>query len=280
MVRRSKVHVGLTIERYREIEPAVILGLVRLLGLEFVEITKSVFDDLDRVVSKLDGMTCGFHLPIVCEDGWDFATADAQDRIDHLVELINRHAERLRLRYIVTHPPEPNEEGQLPPEAVERLLTNLSRLRTPLYIENIPRLPLAEYRSFYEHARQRLGAKVAGMCYDGPHYLISGINPLEPLASFNGEIGCVHLSDCTATEDVHAPFGKAGAMPVEAVMRTLKESNFAGVINLEIRPDDFQDIFPTIHSYLTVLKWFRPAKYVTARVRVALLYPLMRRILS
>jgi len=275
-----RVRVGLTIERYREIEPAVILGLVRLLGLEYVEITRSVFDDLERVVSKMDRMQCGFHLPIVCENGWDFATPSARAEIDRLIGLINRHKNSLRLRHAICHPPEPGEDGHLNPESVQYLFSNLRRLELPVYIENIPRLSVEDYEAFYRRAREELGDRIAGMCFDGPHYLISGVDPLSALAAFDGEIGCIHLSDCTDSEDSHLPFGRGGAMPIERILEELKKRDFRGVINLEIRPEDFHDVFPTIESYLRVLRVFRPAKYVSARARVALLYPLLRRVLA
>jgi|YelNatPaOPRAMG01_1025707.scaffolds.fasta_scaffold00021_79 sugar phosphate isomerase/epimerase len=275
-----KTRVGLTIERYREIEPAIILGLVRLLGLEFVEVTRSVFDDLEGVRAKVGGLECGFHLPIVCEDGWDFSTRSAAGEIEALTSRINRHRKELHLIYAICHPPEPGADGQLDPEAVQFLLENLRRLELPIYIENIPSLAMGRYLEFFRQAQGTLGDQVAGMCYDGPHYLLAGVDPLQALSQLDGEIGCVHLSDCRGKEDDHFPFGKGGAMPIEAILRDLRSSRFRGVINLEIRPTDFQDIFPTIRSYLAVLRVFRPGKYVAARVRVALLYPLLKRVLS
>ncbi|MDZ7372626.1 MAG: sugar phosphate isomerase/epimerase [candidate division KSB1 bacterium] len=278
--RGARVRVGLTIERYREIEPAIILGLVRLLGLESVEITRSVFGDLDRVVAKLGRLNCGFHLPIVCEDGWDFSTKSASEEIERLVRLINAHREVLHLRYAIAHPPEPGNGGKIDPEAADFLFENLRKLELPIYIENIPSLPLEGYREFYRQAESILGRQVAGMCYDGPHYLLAGVDPVAVLDSLDGHVGCVHLSDCRGSEDDHFPFGKGGAMPIEAIIRRLRRSDFRGVINLEIRPSDFRDIFPTIQSYLTVLRAFRPGKYLAARVRVALLYPLLRHVLA
>ena len=276
----DRVLVGLTIERYKEIEPAVILGLVRLLGLEFVEITKTVFEDVDRIAAKLDGMRCGFHLPIVCEDGWDLSTPAAQDEIDNLIDLINTNRQRLHISHVICHPPEDDGHPSTDPRREEVLLDNLSRLEVPVFLENVPHLTESDYLALYSRARERLGEQLLGMCYDGPHYFLTGADPVAALERHLDEIGCVHLSDCTRDRDAHLPFGRAGALPIDAILQTLKRHDYRGIINLEIRPENFQDVLPTIESYLSVLKLFRPGKYLSTRMRLWFVYPILKRVLA
>ena len=43
------VRVGLTVESYKGIDTSMILSLIKRFGLEYVEMTKSVFKEIDTI---------------------------------------------------------------------------------------------------------------------------------------------------------------------------------------------------------------------------------------
>ena len=272
--------VGLTIEKYKGIEPSVLLSLAKRLGLEFVEITKSVFEDLDRVVPKMRRMKAGFHLPLIHDDGWDFSCPAYREEIDQLVQLINRHRKELHILHCICHPPEPFLSKVPIETSVDFLFENLRKLETPLYLENVPKLPLEDYLRLYRQAQSSLGDQLAGLCFDAAHYYLEGINPITQLENLNGEIGCVHLSDCNREQDLHLPFGQGGELPLDGILATLKKQNYDGYINLEIMPRSLDDLEPVVASYLRVLRPFRPGKYYRTRIKMFFLLPIIRKLIS
>ncbi|MCR4439651.1 MAG: TIM barrel protein [bacterium] len=272
------VQVGFTIERFRGIEPSVLLGLTRLLGLEFAEITRTVFAELDRVVPCVRHMQTGFHLPLVHDDGWDFSCADHQAEIDEVIELINTHRQALRITHCIAHPPEPELAAGQVESSVETLLRNLARLDPPLFLENIPGQSMEEFLALYTHAKEALGPKLLGMCFDAPHCYLRGMDPVAQLHALNGHIGCVHLSDCRPGSDEHMAFGLGGVLPIEAILATLRRLRYRGIINLEILPRSIDDLEPAIASYLMVLRALHPRKYVTTKLRLLVVRPLLRHV--
>jgi len=273
------LRIGFTIESYKGLEPSFLLGIIKFFGVEFVEITKTVFDDIERVIPKMHGLQAGFHLPLIHDDGWDFSCVDSQPDIDAVIENINRYKDDLHIKYCVTHPPEPWNSAATLHVSVEQLLKNLRRLQVPIFLENVPHGSYDEYLRVYERAKAVLGDQLSGMCYDGPHYFVSGMNPVTRLQELNGEIGCIHLSDCMHDDDTHLPFDSGGEFPTEEVIAQIKRMKFDGFINLEIKPRSLSDLDSVIYSYLKMLKPFRKGKYFRTKLKLMVLRPLMKRFL-
>ncbi|MGQ9561790.1 MAG: sugar phosphate isomerase/epimerase family protein [Candidatus Oleimicrobiaceae bacterium] len=270
----SSVQVGFTIERFRGIEPSVLLGLTRLLGLEFAEITRTVFTELDRVVPRVRHLHTGFHLPLVNEDGWDFSCPAFQEEIDRLIDLINANRDALRITHCIAHPPERELGGQTQ-SSLDVLLRNLARLELPVYLENVPGQSMEEFWAVLSSAQEVLGPQLLGMCFDASHCYLGGMDPVAQLHALNGHIGCVHLSDCRPGSDDHLAFGLGGVLPIDSILAALRALRFRGVVNLEILPRSLEDLQPAIDSYLRVLRALHPRKYVTTKLRMLAVRPVL-----
>ncbi|NOY79249.1 MAG: hypothetical protein GXO76_15460 [Calditrichaeota bacterium] len=269
--------VGLTIEKYRGIEPSILLNFVRVVGVRFAETTESIFEDLESVLRVKRQTKLGLHLPIVEQDGYDFSCVAAKDRINRLIENVNAHWQELDLQYCLSHPPENHVQKVEGPVSRDFLFENLKRLEPPVIIENIPEVKGFEFRPFYEEAKQAMGEKLWGMCFDGPHAFLSRPDWLELYEEFKQDIRVIHLSDCSKTEDLHMPFGQGGVLPVEELLVRLQKDRYAGIINLELLPKSLRDIQPVIDSYLMILKKFNTPKYIRDKLRMVFILPFLKK---
>ncbi len=269
--------IGLTIEKYKGIEPSILLNFVRLLGVRFAEVTESIFEELDAVKKAKKQVKLGIHLPIVEQDGYDFSCEAAGDRIDALIENINANWRDLDVQYCLSHPPENHVHPVEGPVSKEFLFENLKRLEPPVIIENIPEVKGFQFAPFYAAAKAALGEKLWGMCYDGPHAFLSRPDWLALYEEFREEVRVIHLSDCSKTEDLHLPFGQGGEFPVQEMIERLKKDRYNGILNLELLPKSLRDVHPVIQSYLMFLKEFNPPKYIRDRLRVFFILPILKR---
>lgn len=274
------VKVGLTIESYKGLDPSILLSVVKYFGVEFVEITKTVFNEVEFVIPRMKGLQAGFHLPLIHDDGWDFSCPDFQSEIDNLADNINRYRQQLNIVHCVSHPPEPWNSNSPKNTCFNFLLKNLRRLDVPVFLENVPNGPYKEYLEMYGRAKAELGGQLLGMCYDGPHYFVSGVDPVARLVELDGKVGCVHLSDCFRDDDAHLPFDVGGELPTDEILGELKSKKYDGYITLEIKPRSLHDLGEVIDSYLKVLKPFRRVKYLKTKMRLLLLRPLINRFLN
>ncbi|MCI0513696.1 sugar phosphate isomerase/epimerase [candidate division KSB1 bacterium] len=274
------VRVGLTIQKYHGIEASIMLSLARRFGLEYVEITKDVFSELEKIVKLVKHLRVGFHLPIICDDGWDFSCVNSPKSIDNLIGQINQHWKSLNIRYFLTHPPEPKESRAQLETSASYLLENLQRLPGYIFLENVPTWGKAEFWDFYVQAKKVLGKQLSGICLDAPHYYIMHHDPIEQIQFWKEKIKCVHLSDCIRGHDLHLPFGSGGDLPIDAILTALKDINYNQYINLELLPKTFNDLPYLTYSYLKVLKKFRPAKYYRSKIQTLIILPLIQRILN
>ncbi len=269
--------VGLTIEKYRGIEPSILLNFVRMVGVRFAETTESIFDDLESILRVKKQTKLGLHLPIVEQEGYDFSCMAAKDRIDHLIENVNTHWRELDLQYCLSHPPENHVQKVNGPVSKEFLFENLKRLKPPVIIENIPEVRGFKFPPFYEEARKAMGEKLWGMCYDGPHAFLSRPDWLELYEEFKQEIRVIHLSDCSKTEDLHMPFGQGGVLPIQDLLARLQKDSYNSIINLELLPKSLKDIQPVIDSYLMILKKFNKPKYFRDKMRMVFILPFLKK---
>jgi len=274
------VRVGLTVQSYKGIETSFILALVKRFGLEYVEITKSVFEEVDKIIPLVRKIRTGFHLPIICEDNYDFSCPAHEQDINQLIDLLSMHWRDLNIRYILAHPPEPKEARSPIETSIPYLFENLSRLPTHVFIENVPSWDVAAFDQFLSDAKKALGKKLSGICFDAPHFFIKSVDPLVQLTRYQDQMKCVHLSDCIEGVDRHLPFGTEGRLPIDDFLNALKAQHYNEYIDLELLPRTLDDLPYVIYSYLKVLKKFRPLKYYRTKIRTLVILPVIRKLLA
>jgi len=276
--------IGITIDKYKGINPSVLIRLIRKIGLNFIEITKSIFDDLPDALNELGKIKTGFHLPNYGDHGFDFSCEEQQEKIDRLISQINQHYHDLHIHYCLSHPPEcPPKSNVSRNKSNSILFDNLKKLKPPIVLENVAGLSQAQFETFFLKAKAAIGSKVMGQCYDAPHYFTRGDDPVSILNNLDGDINSViktiHLSDCTREKDAHLPFGLGGSLPVDDVLESLKKQNYSGIINLELLPRSLADLQAVVDSYLKVLKMFDKLKYMRTRLKLSIYMPILKRII-
>lgn len=264
--------VGLTVSAFADQKAGTLLKLAKKFGVSFVEFNRGVWDDLPAVIEHIDGITGGYHLPLMSEDGFDFSCLDAADQISATIELLNKHHRQLNLQYCLSHPPEPEQSRQAEGvrTSVEFLLENLSRIEAPILLENVEGWSERDFDKFYAMARARLEAKLWGMCFDPAHAYLRADDIFLRFHEIAGEVRCIHLSDCTDSHDAHLPFGSGGVLPIDRILKFIRGHRWQGIINLELIPQSLAQIEPVIKSYLKVLRSFSRAKYLATLGRIAM----------
>ena len=269
--------IGITIDKFKEINPSILIKLIRSVGLNFIEITASIFDDLQPVLSELGIIKTGFHLPNFHDNKYDFSHIKYKDEIDRLTDLINKHHTQLNVHYCLAHPPEGHESDIEFEKASTFLFNNLMRINSSIIIENPLHMKSEQFKIFYNKAKNELGEKLVGQCYDPAHYFVSGENPVSILKQINSdEILTIHLSDCKPDRDAHLPFGLDGVLPITDILNILKKTNYKNAINLELLPRSFSEIDKVINSYLLVLKKFQKTKYLLLKLKLLFILPLLK----
>ncbi len=272
--------VGVAVIPFNGITPADLLRGLRLLGIEFVELNRTAFDDLEGVRRRLGSMQTAFHLPLKAFDGWDFSSAEHQNQIDDLIARLNEAAVQLRIRHAVVHPPEPHNDEQPSADALRVLFSNLKRLNLPIHLENVATTSPQDMERLLAEARAALGDQFAGMCFDASHFFITGHDPVRCFYRFRRRIASVHLSDSTPEKDDHLSFGCGGSLPVEELLAMMARSDFAGTVTLEITPPSLSNLEPYVESYLTTLRYLDYGTFMKKRLRLFALNPLISRFQS
>ncbi len=272
--------VGFTVDKYEGLMPSVILSGLKIVGVTYVELTKTVFAEISAISKKMHGLRAGFHLPLIHDDGWDLSCLDFKEQIDEVIGNINRHKDALHIQHVIAHPPEPEAAKHAIHSSLEFLLENLSRLQVPVYLENVPYGTPEDLMAVFTKAKRKLGDQLAGLCFDAPHLFVTGYDPVDQFKQWNGQIGCVHLSDCFRNDDVHLPFNKGGELPIDTLLSVMKEHRFRGYVTLEIKPESLQDIHAYIESYLKVLASLSYGKYIRTMTRWLLIRPFVNHFVS
>ncbi|MBN1478683.1 sugar phosphate isomerase/epimerase [candidate division KSB1 bacterium] len=270
-------YVGVTVAQFQGFMPSTLIRGLKLLGIDFVELNKSILPEIDRVADSLGSIITAFHLPLIAENGWDFSCLDYKNEIDSMIDTLQRYRDKLHLHHVVCHPPEPDKQSEKLRFSLEFLFENLQKLNIPVHLENVPALHPDEFLKIYWQAEQSLNTKLAGMCFDAPHYFVDGHDPVELFKTFRDITTSVHLSDCHEAEDVHLPFNCGGSLPVNEFLSTLRESGFCGFITLEIKPHSLKELDAYIDSYMTTLQHMNYKKYLKTKLRLFALRPLINR---
>ena len=266
--------IGFAVNHFQGLPPARIIDALRLIGVEFVEINSAILPEWPSLIPALKNLTAAVHLPLVHEDGWDFSCADQADRIEAMIALINEQHEALRLRHAISHPPE-GENAPLDDTLVEYMFENLKRLEIPIYLENVPHMRVEVFQRIYQTGQRIMGEKLAGLCWDAPHYHVTGYDAITQFERDREKIGCIHLSDCYPDDDVHLPFDAGGSLYIDDILDMLHENKFKGFITLEIKPKSIEELDAFIHSYLKTLKYLDKPKYRRTRLALSLVRPWM-----
>lgn len=274
------MQIGLSVEKYKGVEPSVLLALAKRFGLEHVEITKSVFEDLLQVKKQINGLSSGFHLPVIEVDGFDFSCIEKKDKIEEVISHLNANWRDLGIAYCVTHPPEPEAVKSAIQTSTSFLLKNLARLEPPLVLENVSTWKKGEFEVFYQKAKEMLGKKLYGICFDVAHCYLSGEDIEGWFKELCTEVRCIHISDCLPGEDLHLPFDSGGVLPIKDFLSLLVKMRFKGTINLELQPKSILDLQPVLNSYLKVLRHFKKGKYWKTKARLMLFTPMIRMLIS
>ena len=275
----KNIYSGVTVDTFEGMPPSILLGGIKLLGLEFIEINKTVFTETDKFAAKLGKIKTGFHLPIISESGWDLSCPEHQPKIDRLITNLNINKERLNIQHVISHPYEPDHNVPKLQTSISFLVENLKRIELPIYLENTPCCSPDKFKEMYRDFGKELNGKLNGMCYDAPHLYITGYDLFDFYREMENEIGAIHLSDCEEKKDRHYTFGM-GHLPIPKILQMIKNSSFNGYITLEIKPHSLQEIDSYINSYLTTLKYMNYAKYLKTHIRMFFLRPLIQKFIQ
>ncbi len=277
MMTQRAPYVGVTVSKFEGYMPSTLIRGLKLLGLDFIEVNMSLFPEIDQVAARLGNMITSFHLPLIGEEGWDLSCLDYKDEIEATINTLKAYKDKLHIQYVVCHPPEPGEASRPLNSSIEFLFENLKKLHMPVHLENVPSINPDEFLGIYWQAEKALGKQLSGICFDAPHFFITGHDPIEQYKTFNDSISSIHLSDCLPDKDEHIPFNSGGALPVHEFLQTVHDANFSNYIILEIRPQSLKELDSYINSYLTTLQYVNTKKYLTSKLRIMALRPLIKR---
>jgi sugar phosphate isomerase/epimerase len=262
------MQVGFTIKRFQGFEPPRLVRTARRFGINAVELDRSSLVEVESVAAELGTMVCGFHLPLIGQDGYDLSSVAHKDEIDRLIDTLNAQQRRLHLQYCLSHPPEPDESDTEVETSEDLLVENLSRLQIPVVLENVPSWDRESFERLYEKIRGVLGARLLGICFDAPHAFLRGDDPIACFEDWSRDVMVIHLSDCSASEDLHLPFDAGGVLPIDGFLDAVLGSAFDGFLILEIEPRSIEELRPLMDSYLKVLRRTSRGRYIAATFRL------------
>lgn len=269
--------IGLTVSHFDGFRPSQLLGIARCMGVEFVEFNRSLLDDIEAVCDHLHGMQSGYHLPLVEEDGFDFSCQSHSNDIERVIETLNTYRDRLNLQYALTHPPQPDLSSSPVESSIEFWTENLKRLQCPIVLENVVNWSDKDLMRLYHHLEKELEDRLWGICFDGPHSFLRGEDVFSHYRMLAPYVRCFHLSDCSMTEDLHMPFGMGGVFPIKEFLRYMKAMKAEGIVNLEINPGSLQNLKKLVESYLLVMKFLQPSRYLWTRFSLLWRIPALKR---
>ena len=197
-----------------------------------------------------------------------------------MIETLNANKDTLHIQHVVCHPPEAEEAEKQVDSSLDLLFENLGKLDIPIHLENVPSITPDQFDKIYKSAQNILGSRLSGVCFDAPHFYIRGHDPIKQFQKLNGRVSSIHLSDCLIDQDVHMPFKSGGSLPVHDFLQAVDSSDFHSFITLEIRPHSLKELDSYIYSYLTTLKYVNRKKYLTSKLRIFVLRPLIKRFMA
>ena len=125
----KKPLIGVSVDCYQGLSPSMLIGALKIIGINFVEVTTSVFSETDQVISKINGIKTAFHLPLIHDNGYDLSCVEKQDEINKLVNNLNTYKDALNIQHVISHPPEPQEAKQPMETSIDFLVENLKKIK-------------------------------------------------------------------------------------------------------------------------------------------------------
>ena len=264
--------IGITIEPYQGISPGDLLGFAKAISPDHVEINVRIIPEAKGFIENLGGkMTTTFHMPIYGVEDYDPGTTSKKnsEKMEKVISFINKNKDDLNMLYTLSHPPE-NEDSTF-----EKMMERLQQVETPIVLENIIGQKDEVFMDFYFKAKKILGKQLAGHTIDAAHRLLTYQEKwLDIPEKLLKEIVYVHLQDSSGMKDDHLPLGH-GVMDYNAFLQLLKDNNFTGVINQEIKPKGL-DLESIMDSCLYCVKPFHKMRYLRLKTRYAILRPILR----
>jgi len=264
--------IGITIEPYKGIPAGTLLSFAKAISLDHVEINVNIMPGISDFIANLGKLTTTFHLPIAEVEGYDpgVRNSEGKKKISDVVSFINKYHSDLNMLYTLAHPPDEKDSD------FEIFIENLQQIETPIILENIPWQKDEIFIDFYIKAKDRLGKQLAGHAIDGPHrYLTDPEHWLEVPEILEKEIVYVHLQDTNKDFDAHLPLGQ-GEMPHIEFLKYLKNINYTGIINQEIKPKGL-DLESIMDSCLEIAQVFSKIKYLYLSTKYSFLKPILRK---
>jgi len=263
--------IGITIEPYQGISAGNLLSFAKTISLDHVEINVNIIPDVKGFIENLGDLTTTFHMPIFGVEDYDPGSTSKENsaKMDKVISFINKNKNDLNMLYTLSHPPECEDS------TFEKMMERLQQVETQIVLENIPWQKDEVFMDFYFKAKKVLGKQLAGHTIDAAHrFLTYPEKWLEVPEKLLKEIVYVHLQDSSGTKDDHLPLGH-GVMDYNSFLHLLKDNNFTGIINQEIKPKGL-DLASIMDSCLYCIKPFHKMRYLKLKIKYAILKPILR----
>lgn len=248
------MEIGFTADNYRSLPVSLILRLFNWIGIGFSEVTTSIFSHPRRGLRSTRGMNLGLHLPNVGNCGFDISSEANREKVNSVLENLDKYRNMFNFQYAVFHPPEEN-----PPRcSYDYYIHNLRQIKTPLLLENTRAYPLNHFLKFHDIVKKELGNSLAGVCLDIPHAYLAGEDWRAYYRRFKSEVKLIHLSNCDDELDRHLPFGMSGSLDLDEILGSLADFKFNGFLNFEIKPPSLSHLHLVFYSFLRAKDYFQP----------------------
>ncbi len=267
------MRIGTSVRGYMEIPPHTWMKLVNLLKFDHVEFYSSVLFNNPEKLSDLIGIkTTAVHLPYFDDRDWDLSTIEVDNLFDPLVNILNIYKHKLQVRWLIVHPPEdPKPNWDLFIKRLKQVGGN-----TRICLENIKTMDIKQFAKLYRKAKFELKDQL-GFCFDAVHSFLANEEFLKIPEDLLLDLQYIHLNDTESKEfDEHLPLGD-GILPLNEFFDFLKQIEFDGIINLEVKPKNALNALSVVDSYLRVLRRFQFRKYLQTKIRLIFLKPILKR---
>lgn len=166
-----------------------------------------------------------------CDDLWSDNKATRDTIVNQYINWLYDCAE-FNIPVMVMHltdaacRPAPNQYGL---ESISRLLKIAEELKIIIAIENIHR------EDYIYYVLSHFNSKYLKFCYDSSHNCLYSKEKLAIIENLKDRLVCTHLSDNDNQKDRHWLPGE-GTIAWDKVMSALTQSNYTGILNLEVYP--------------------------------------------
>lgn len=272
--------IGLTIQNYKNIKPSLYTKIVLKMGIDHIEYDPSIFFDLNDIlllIKNTKKKSVILHSPYYSDWGYDLSSKQQHDKIEKFLQNLNEFYKELRIKAVVVHPPkDPNSDEKF-------FLQNINQIPVTVLLENLPGQSWKNFENWYFSIKNMAKSKIK-VCFDIPHsYLANGKSHIFDIPEkILNEIVYIHISELDGISDCHWPFYTAGgSLPIDKFKDFLKQTQFSGIINMEMRPINKVDMINLVRSFLLLHRLTNKRIYVQKLFRlginlIPILYFLMK----